>query len=178
MTQPSFVPIAEADQVRPARRLHVPGAWSPQRPGEMHIPVRPSAPGMGTPGPDQGFALHLAHRFADRLHLEEGESADDAMVGCALLAARRAGIFGRAPSVHDLTAAFSMWGFLDDAPAALVGLRRVAFLSVSHDYDLQRDLVDRVPESSLALTPTEVAARVAAGEWQGLLGAQEADQPA
>lgn len=178
MTQPSFVPIAEADQVRPARRLHVPGAWSPQRPGEIHVPVRSPAPGMGTPGPDQGFALHLAHRFAGRLHLEEGESAEDAMVGCALLGARRAAIYGRAPSTYDLTAAFSIWGFLGDAPSALVALRRGAFLSVSHDYDIQRGLVDRVPEASLALTPTEVAERVAAGEWRVLLDATEAGQPA
>lgn len=178
MTQPSFVPIAEADQVRPARRLHVPEAWSPQRPAEIRIPVRPSGPGMGTPGPDQGFALHLARRFADRLHRAEGESAEDAMVGGALLASRRAGLFGRAPSVHDLTVAFSLWSFLGVAPADLVAERRRAFLSASHDYDVQRGLVDRVPEASLRLTPAEVVARVAEGDWRTLVGAPEGEQAA
>ena len=28
MTQPTFVPIAEADQVRPAMHLDVPGIWT------------------------------------------------------------------------------------------------------------------------------------------------------
>jgi len=35
MTQPTFVPIAEADQVRPARHLHVPGSWTQSRPAEV-----------------------------------------------------------------------------------------------------------------------------------------------
>jgi hypothetical protein len=178
MTQPSFVPIAEADQVRPARQLHVPGAWSPSRPAEIRVPVRPSGPGMGTPGPDQGFALRLGHRFADRLRLAGDESAEDATVGCALLAARRAALFGRAPSVHDLAVAFSLWGFLGDAPADLVAARRRAFQSVAHHYDVQRALVDQVPEASLRLTPAEVEARVAEGDWSTLVGAPEGEQAA
>ena len=133
---------------------------------------------MGTPGPDQGFALHLARRFAHRLQLVEGESADDAMVGCALLAARRAAAFGRAPSVHDLTAALSLWGFLGQAPADLVAARRRAFPSVAHDYDVQRHLVDRVPEASLRLAPDEIVARVAAGNWRSLVGEPEGERAA
>jgi hypothetical protein len=169
MTQPSFVPIAEADQVRPARRLHVPEAWSPRRPAEIRVPIRPGGAGTGTPGPDQGFALRLARRFAGRLRLAEGEAAEDVMVGCSLLGARRAGMLGRAPSVHDLTVAFSLWGFLGDAPAELVAARRRAFRSASHDYDVQRELVDRVPEALLRLTPAEVSARVPEGDWQALV---------
>ena len=35
MTQPSFVPIVEADQVRPALRLSTPGPWTPSRVAEI-----------------------------------------------------------------------------------------------------------------------------------------------
>jgi hypothetical protein len=170
MTQPSFVPITEADQVRPARHLQVPAAWTPGRPAELRTPARPIGPGMGTPGPDQGFALRLARRFAERLCLADGEASEDATVGCAVLASRRSGLFGRAPSIHDLTVAFTLWGFLSDrAPDALVAGRRVAFRSAAHDYVVQRQLTDRVPDDALRRTPEEVADWVDEGHWRVLV---------
>jgi len=153
MTQPSFVPIAEADQVRPSLRLEVPGSWTTDRPAELRIPVRPAGPSMGTPGSDQGFALRLARRFEEKLRLAPDESPEDVVVGVALLAARRSGLLGRAPSVHDVRAALNLWGFLDDAPADVVDARRQAFRSVAHDYVLQRTLVDAVPAEALWPTP-------------------------
>jgi len=125
---------------------------------------------MGTPGPDQGFALQLAERFDERLRLAEGESEEDVLLGSALLASRRAALFGRAPCVHDLTVALTLWGFLDAAPAALVAERQKAFLGASHDYDIQRRLVDATPEETLRLPADEVARRWAAGDWRSLLG--------
>jgi hypothetical protein len=153
MTQPSFVPIAEADQVRPSLRLEVPGSWTTDRPAELRIPVRPAGPSMGTPGSDQGFALRLARRFEEKLRLAPDESPEDVVVGVALLAARRSGLLGRAPSVHDVRAALNLWGFLDDAPADVVDARRRAFRSVAHDYVLQRALVDAAPEEALRPAP-------------------------
>ncbi|MGH9090049.1 MAG: hypothetical protein ACRDZR_01510 [Acidimicrobiales bacterium] len=170
MTQPSFVPITEADQVRAARRLHVPGPWSPDRPAEIRVPVRRHGRMMGTPGPDQGFALRLARRFEDRLHLTAGEHAEDVLAGASLLASRRAGLFGRAPSVHDLVAALSLWGFLGDAPPELVAARKAAFQGAAHDYDVQRALVDSVPEASLRLAPDEVGNQVGGEGWRTLVG--------
>lgn len=172
MTQPSFVPIAEADQVRPARRLEAPRSWVPNRPADLRFPAHPGGPHLGKPGPDQGFALRLARRFEDRLHLRAGESPDDVLVGCALLASRRAGSFGRAPTVHDLETALTVWGFLQaDPPEDLVEIRRVAFSAAGHDYVTQRTLVDRVPEAAIRMRADEVAAKVAAGEWRELVGA-------
>jgi hypothetical protein len=126
---------------------------------------------MGTPGPDQGFALRLARRFEERLSLQAGESAEDIVVGCALVASRRSALFGRAPSVYDVRAALALWSFLAPAPDGLVEERRRAFQSVSHDYVVQRALVDRVPESTLGLSPQAVEAEVAAGRWAALVGA-------
>ncbi|MHB8219554.1 MAG: hypothetical protein ACYDHU_04430 [Acidimicrobiales bacterium] len=145
MTQPSFVPIAEADQVRRAYRLHVPGAWAAGRPAEITLPARSRTRSMGSPGPDQGFALKLARRFSDRLVLTGGEDPEDVMVGGALLGAHRAAALGRAPCVHDLAWAFSEWGYLGDAPAGLVARRRAKFAGAAHDYGIQRALVDGAP---------------------------------
>ena len=165
MTQPTFVPISEADQVRPARHLHVPGAWTTSRPAELGTPTAPRGRFVGTPGTDAGFALRLAHRFAHDLKLAEGETEHDVLLGCALIAARRAALFGRGPSIYDVQLALALWGFLVDSPPDdLLATRRRAFSSISHDYVAQRALVDALPESSLRLTPAEAQAKLAAGE--------------
>ncbi|MGP0030271.1 MAG: hypothetical protein ACLPVF_07165 [Acidimicrobiales bacterium] len=164
MTQPTFVPISEADQVRPARHLHVPSGWTTSRPAELHVPTAPQGPSVGTPGPDAGFALRLVRRYEDELRLDEGENADDALVGCALIAARRAALTGRAPCVYDVQVALALWGFLVDAPRERRDVRRTMFASVSHDYVAQRALVDVMDEEVLRLTPAEAHARVQRGE--------------
>ena len=121
MTQPTFVPIAEADQVRPARHLHVPGSWTTSRPAELVTPSVARGRDVGTPGPDSGFALRLARRFEHELQLGEGESEHDVLLGVALVAAKRAALFGRAPSIYDVRLALGLWGFLGDAPPELRG---------------------------------------------------------
>jgi hypothetical protein len=158
MTQPTFVPIAEADQVRPARHLQVPGAWTTSRPAELVGPTMRRGADIGTPGPDSGFALRLAKRFEDDLRLDEGESAHDVLLGAALVGSKRAALLGRAPCIHDVRLALDLWGFLDDAPADVRAARRVAFSSISHDYAAQRALVDSVPEAALGLNPGPVRA--------------------
>jgi hypothetical protein len=160
MTQPTFVPISEADQVRPARHLHVPEAWTTSRVAELKTPTAPRGRSVGTPGTDAGFALRLAHRFAHDLQLGEGETEHDALLGCGLIAARRAALYGRGPSIYDLQVALALWGFLIDAPPALRSARRQAFSSVSHDYVAQRALVDAIPEADLRLSPAEAQARL------------------
>ena len=118
MTQPTFVPISEADQVRPARHLHVPEAWTTNRPGRAQNAHRARGRSVGTPGPDAGFALRLARRFAHDLKLTEGETEHDVLLGGALIAARRAALFGRGPSIYDVQVALALWGFLVDDPPA------------------------------------------------------------
>lgn len=155
MTQPTFVPIAEADQVRPARHMHVPGSWTTSRPAELTVPEHPRGRSMGTPGPDSGFALRLANRFEHELKLDQGETEHDVALGVALVAAKRAALFGRAPSVYDVRFALNLWGFLEEAPAGLKAARRAAFSSISHDYVAQRNLVDSVDEDVLRMTPED-----------------------
>ena len=160
MTQPTFVPIAEADQVRPARHMHVPGSWTTSRPAEIVVPEAHRGRGMGTPGPDSGFALRLAKRFEHDLKLAGGETEHDAVLGVALIASKRAALFGRAPSVYDVRFALNLWSFLDDdVPPDLMAARREAFSSISHDYVAQRALVDAVPEEVLRRSPEEARAK-------------------
>jgi alkanesulfonate monooxygenase SsuD/methylene tetrahydromethanopterin reductase-like flavin-dependent oxidoreductase (luciferase family) len=167
VTQPSFVPIVEVDQVRPAYRLKVPTVWIQSRPSELRGTTQPQGHGFGTPGPDQGFALRLARRFEDRLSLAEGESGEDAKVGCTAVAMRRCARFGRAPVIHDLTFAFTLWGFIGDPPADLVEARAPLFRSAAHNYEAQRAIAASVAEEALSLMPEQVAARLE--HWPELL---------
>jgi hypothetical protein len=167
MTQPSFVPILEADQVRPAYRLATPRDWRQARPAELRSPVFPHGGDFGTPGPDQGYVLLLAERFEDRIQLGPGESGHDATAGGAAVAAARSALFGRAPVIKDLEQAFILFGFLGDPPDDLVAWRGPQFRGVAHDYNQRRELVARVPESTLRLSPDAVRSRLA--DWRRLV---------
>jgi hypothetical protein len=111
--------------------------------------------------------MGLARRFEDRLHLVEGESANDAIVGCFVVGSHRAASFGRAPVIYDMEFAFTLWGFLDAAPPDLLALRTPLFQGAARDYEVQRDVVDRVKEDTLALTPAQVRDRLS--EWDSLI---------
>lgn len=173
MTQPSFVPVVEADQVRRAYQLSVPSIWTQSRPSELRGTHQPSGPRLGTQGPDQGFALKLARRFEDRIVLEPDESAEDAMAGCTAVAMRRAARFGRAPVIYDLAFAFTLWGYLGGAPRDLVNERVPLFRSAAHHYLARRAIADRVTEDALRLSPEAVADQLA--EWRALMVASVED---
>ncbi|MBW3610786.1 MAG: hypothetical protein KY438_04570 [Actinobacteria bacterium] len=168
MAAPEYVPTNPAQQ--PRRGLPLPPApsWRADRPADLG-PAQPVGAALGHPGPDQGYALKLARHFEQRLVLAEGEHADDAVLGCLGVALRRASIFGRAPVIHDLEMAFTLWGFLGDAPAELVELRRRRFQALEHHYEEQRAIAEQVPEATLRLTPAQLEARWP-GEWRELLG--------
>lgn len=164
MTQPKYAPIPIEDEVRPSYHLPSSHPWTPHRPADFRPGARPSGLGTGTPGPDQGYGLRLARRFADRLVLTAGEHEDDALAGAAVIALRRAALFGRAPVSADLELALCLFGFLEQAPAELVAERKRRFSGAAHDYWDRRQLASSVSEQSLRLSPAEArsAARSAA----------------
>lgn len=128
------------------------------RPGDLPL-GQPRGDRLGSPGPDLGYALKIARTFDDRLVLAEGEDHHDVVAGCVAIAMKRASLFGRAPVVHDLTVAFTIWGFLGEAPDDLVAARRPLFDGVghvAHHYVALRSLVDSVPDSTLRLTPAQL----------------------
>jgi hypothetical protein len=174
MAAPRFAPVPAIDEARSyASPDHVPAAWTPNRPGDIDG-FQPTGDRMGFQGPDQGFAIKIANTFRPRLQLTARETADDAVRGCLGVGLRRASLFSRAPVVHDLTIAFTIWGYLDaDAPAELIDLRARVFEGVAntlHHYAEARAIVDMVPESTLRMQPAQVAAKFPAA-WRELLGA-------
>lgn len=172
MAAPKFSPTAPGDVTRYYESPdHVPGAWTPTRPGEI-AGFQPKGDRLGAPGPDQGFAIKIANSLRPRLHLQPGENEDDVIRGCLGVALRRASMFSRAPVVHDLTIAFTVWGFYDEEPAAdLVAARSTMFEGlrhVGHHYTESRQVVDAVPASTLDMTPAAVTAAYAS-DWRSLL---------
>lgn len=172
MAAPSHVradPTAPRAYVSPPRRE---GSWRAERPGEVVGGGQPSGPALGNQGPDQGYVLKLAARLRDDLVLAPGEHAADVLEGAAAVALRRASLFGRAPVMHDLRLALTLFGFLGDAPDDLVEWRGERFEELHHTtihYGRARALADLVPEATLRMAPDQVAAahRV---DWRGPLG--------
>jgi len=168
MTQPSYVPIVEADQVRAAYRLRTPLPWKADRVADLRSPGQPRQKDMGVPGPDQGYALLLAHRlFEERLQLSPGITADDALSGAAEVASARAAVFGRAPVAPDVEMALMLFGFLGDGPDDLLEWRTALFRAASHHYEQRRQIVDAVAEPTLRMTSEQVHARL--GQWRELV---------
>lgn len=172
MAAPDFVPLKPTDSPRsyssPPRR---PESWVTDRPGEVGKLGQPRSDRVGNQGPDQGYVLHLVHHFDGKLTLAVDEHQADAFAGAITVALKRASLFGRAPVIHDLTVAFTIWGFFDEpVPADLLALRRARFAEVRnpHHYAEQRAIADAVPEATLRLLPDAVTSAHQA-DWLALL---------
>ena len=139
---------------------------------------QPLGPRLGTPGPDQGYALLIARRLAPDLDLQAGEVEEDIIQGCLGVALKRASLFGRAPVVHDWRVAFTVWGFYDpDPPDDLLALRRAMFEGVGnvlHHYTEARRIADMVPDATLRMTPA-LADGNYPERWRTLLGVGPGD---
>ena len=171
MAAPEFVPVDRTRLLRtyesPPRR---PEPWLANRPGELLHGQR-VGPELGRPGPDQGYVFLLARQFEGKLTLTRGEQERDALAGGCAVALRRASLFGRAPIVHDLTVALTIWGFLAlEAAPDLVAVRRPLFEEVAHHHHYleERRIVDLVSEQALRMSPQQVAEAHRA-DWRSLL---------
>ncbi|MBA3605819.1 MAG: hypothetical protein M3487_08090 [Actinomycetota bacterium] len=174
MAAPRFSPVAPLDTTRGyGSPPHIPEPWTADRPGDLDG-RQPVGARLGYQGPDQGYALGLAERLRPLVCVQEGEHVDDALAAATAIGLRRASMFGRAPVIHDLRIALTIWGFFEPAPPAeLVALRRQRFEGVAntvHHYDALRQIVDMVPESTLRSTPAQVAA-AAPADWRSRVGA-------
>lgn len=172
MGAPEFVPV---DRSRPVRGYESPPrlaeSWRAERPGDLPE-GQPRGPRLGNQGPDQGYVLSLARRFEGKVTLTNGEHERDALAGAVAVGLKRASLFGRAPVVHDLTVALTIWGFLGDAPADLVALRKPLFEEVAHPhhYAEQRRIADLVDDDVLRMTPQQVA-DAHRSDWRSLISA-------
>jgi len=171
MAAPEYVPVKPMDDVRtyesPPRR---PDPWLARRPGEVHG-SNPHGASFGDQGPDQGYGLMLAKRLADQLHLQSGEALNDVIEGCLGVALKRASLFGRAPIIHDFTAAYTIWGYLHAQPdAELVRLRRSLFgeVALAEHYLEKRRIVAAVRDDALRQPHAAIAEQHRA-DWRTLL---------
>jgi hypothetical protein len=151
----------------------VPPAWTNTRKASV-TGRQPRAERLGHPGPDQGYVLSLAECLRPRIKVTTGESVDDAIQGCIGIALRRASHYGRAPVIHDLDVALTIWGyFLDQPPAELVAVRSQLFAGVAnvvHHYVEARRIVDMVPQSTIIMNP-ETIRKATPVSWRALTGA-------
>ena len=116
MAAPKHTPVLPTNNPRIyTSPEHVPGNWTVDRPG-MLDGRQPRGASLGNQGPDQGYVLTLARRVRKNVRVKEGESVDDAIQGTIAIALSRASQFGRAPVMHDLTFALTIWGWLLDSP--------------------------------------------------------------
>mgnify|MGYP001188267076 FL=1 len=147
MAAPSRVPTsptAPKHYASPPRRSD---SWRAERPGETIGAPHPTGGALGNQGPDQGYAIKLAKAFAGDLILAPGEHAADALDGAVAVGLRRASMFGRAPVRDDIELGLLAYGFLGEAPAALIKLRKALFSEVHHTtihYFSAREIADRV----------------------------------
>lgn len=173
MAAPKFAPAGPRESTYYSSPDVVPPPWTPDRPGVVEG-LQPVGRRMGAQGPDQGFGLSLARRRSERIHVVAPVSVDDAVRGCLTIALKRASLFSRAPVVHDVDIAYTIWGFYDsDPPAELVARRAELFEgvgNVNHHYAEGRAIADLVPESTLRMTPDQVRAAFPA-RWRELTGA-------
>jgi hypothetical protein len=173
MAAPKFAPAGPRESQYYSSPDVVPDQWSPERPGVVEG-LQPVGPRMGAQGPDQGFALTIAARRSANVKLQARERLDDAVRGCLGIALRRASLFSRAPVVHDVDIAFTIWGYYDATPPAELVARRAELFegvgNVNHHYAEARAIADLVPESTLRMTPDQVRAAYPS-RWRELTGA-------
>jgi len=175
MAAPKFAPNSSIEEVRSyASPDYVPDPWMPDRPAEIQG-RQPEGDRLGYQGPDQGYVLVLAKLVRERVLAQPGESVDDAIRGSINIALRRASLFGRAPVIHDLTIALTIWGWFDPEPAPELASRRKGLFdgvaNTTHHYREGRLIADLVPESTLRLDPIRAADLSSSGNWRELTGA-------
>lgn len=147
MAQPTFVPVTSACEVRPVMSTATPEIGRAPKKGLVRTPHPIAGRGRGTPAPDAGYALSIAQREVAPLAFAHEHDRHDVELGVALVAAKRAGAIGRAPTLGDVRAVLAHF---DLGGAGLVDHSRVApFVGLSHSYAAQRALADSVDVADL-----------------------------
>lgn len=142
--------------------VHMPPArhWVPDRPGDEVAFGQPRGHLFGSPGPNIGYALTLAHRMESQLALAPHEHADDALAVVAELAMKRAASYGRAPVITDLECAALVLGYLGGSPPEFAKWREVVADHAHESYFRRRNLCDAVDLDVIRLTPHALTARL------------------
>jgi len=101
-----------------------------------------SGAGLGTPAPGEGFSLTIADRECKKLTFEHPEDLHDVIVGVAAVAAKRASVVGRGPTLSDAHVAMDHFGLRETSPVSRATTK--PFRGLAHSYAAQRRFVDAV----------------------------------
>jgi hypothetical protein len=164
-----FVPADPADRPRqqqnlpPGTTTPPPASWQAERPGDLAAPP-PTGGLYGTPGPNIGFAYTLAEHYQEKLRLADHEDVHDVIPVIAEVAGSRAALFGRAPVIHDIDVAVTLFGYDGSADPDFARARTLLVHDAGHDYYRRREIVDLVPDDQLRRPPGEIDSAVY--EWR------------
>jgi hypothetical protein len=113
--------------------------------------------GQGTPAPGEGYALTIASRECKRLVFDNAHDLEDVIVGVALVAAKRASLVGRGPTLGDAHVAMDLFGLRSSSPVSRE--TTAPFRGLAHSYSAQRRFVDDVSAAQLTSGVNDAASR-------------------
>ncbi len=129
----------------------------PKKAGLERSPTRRSGPGLGTNAPGEGYALTIAERECHKLEFSHPEDRHDVTAGVAAVAAKRASLIGRGPTLGDVRAAMDLFGLRASSPVTREVTR--PFNGLAHSYAARRRFVDGVSAEQLTTGANADAAR-------------------
>lgn len=136
-----------------------PRRWVADRPGDLHG-GQPRGDLLGSPGPNVGYALRLAHRIADRFALAPHEHLDDAVSVVGEVAMKRAASYGRAPVIADVESAALLLGYQGGCAPDFAEWRAAMVDGAHHDYRVRRVLCDAIDLDVLRQAPSVLSGKV------------------
>jgi hypothetical protein len=139
MSQPSYVPISPAGEVRPSMKTKNPEIGRTPKKGLLGAPRAAVGANAGTPAPNEGYAFTLAERELAKFKFEHEHDRQDVVTGVALLAGKRASESGRAPTLKEVLAIMAEFGFTG---AKISSVQCGVFAGLAHSYAAQRNFVD------------------------------------
>jgi hypothetical protein len=126
-----------------------------QKPGLQRSVHPPVGAGFGTPAPGEGYALTIAERECEKLTFEHPQDEHDVIIGVGLVAAKRASLIGRGPTLGDVHVALDYFGLRQASP--IPRALTAQFSGLAHSYVAQRRFVDAVPGESLTSGANDAA---------------------
>lgn len=128
-----------------------------KKPGLERSPRGVPGVGQGTPAPGEGYALTIASRECKELVFANAHDLDDVIIGVASVAAKRASLVGRGPTLGDVHVAMDLFGLRTTSPVSRDTTK--PFRGLAHSYPAQRRFVDAVTSAQLTSGENAAASR-------------------
>ncbi len=127
------------------------------KPGLERSPRAVAGVGQGTPAPGEGYALTMASRECKKLNFDNVHDLEDVIIGVGSVAAKRASLVGRGPTLGDVHVAMDLFGLRTTSPVS----RDIAapFRGLAHSYPAQRRFADAVTSAELTSGVNAAASR-------------------